>query len=119
VVMAIVNNIPVAFNYCLHAQIVAESSSYVNSTYWSGLPTPRPKRNGPHIPTPGRAAVLRAGSISSFVASCGIVAKQLSLAINTRCGCGTTSGTVEHLEFSHERPGIDLLRYFRNHDLGR
>jgi len=63
-VMAIIDNISIALNYCLHAQIVAENSRYVNSTYWSGSPTPRPKRNSPHIPTPGRAAVLRAGLIT-------------------------------------------------------
>jgi hypothetical protein len=63
VVMAVVDNIPVALNYCLHAQNIAQNSKYVNGAYWLEVPTPYPKRNGPHLPTPKRAGVLRAGSI--------------------------------------------------------
>jgi hypothetical protein len=66
VVMAIVDNISVALNYCLHAQSIPQNSSYVNRNYWLGVPTPCPKRNGPHIPTPGRAGVLRAGLINKI-----------------------------------------------------
>ena len=65
VVMAMVDNIPVAVNYCLHAQIIAQNSRYVNGGYWLGLPTPRPKRSGAHIPMSKGHGVLRAGVIKT------------------------------------------------------
>src|SRR5690349_20465984 len=43
-IVAIVNDIPVALNYCLHAQSILQDSRYVSRNYWPGFPIPRPKQ---------------------------------------------------------------------------
>jgi hypothetical protein len=50
-IVAIVDNIMVALNYCPHASIVAENSNFVKETYAVRHTPLQPKtRNATHIP---------------------------------------------------------------------